>query len=330
MSCFTSRPEDVLPLARREDRLQVVEDPLRVRDGIAREQEPVEVAGAQHLPQRLELHRAVDADEPAEAGQLEPVAELDLEAAEDRGEERVPGRAGGELGGEDGEGAEPEGLELERQGTLVARVGDEDGSAAGDRPAVQRRGVAGGRDEPHLQVEVPEGPAGLRDQLEREAEPLGGKEQGAERQRGVDEQRQVELGREGEAYFHLAELHGAELELHRDDHAQPGAAFEVDPAVGTPAEEDVAGVHREAVRQDRVQQAVPLRPHHQREAPDAAGHVEPVGAAADPEDQRGALEAAARLRIPEEDDRGRVGRGRAGQLDLEGVAGAALPVGEVR
>ena len=90
------RREDEAIGRRREDGLQVADDLLRVRDRIRREHDRVERAVLDAVPQRIDLHRPVEAGQPADAIQGEAVAELDRrELHGDDDEEREAGRPSG-------------------------------------------------------------------------------------------------------------------------------------------------------------------------------------------------------------------------------------------
>ena len=82
------RTDQVLALARRQDRRHVLQDRRRVRDRIGGKQQVVEAALEQHLAHRIGVDGAVDADDAAEPGQEKAVAERQVEFAEDRGGER--------------------------------------------------------------------------------------------------------------------------------------------------------------------------------------------------------------------------------------------------
>ena len=83
---FAIGPIRKVPCCGGKNVAQVADDPRRVGDHVLREHDAVDRPGAHALGQRVEPHRAVEAEQPADAEQREAEAELD---------------AGAELGGDD-------------------------------------------------------------------------------------------------------------------------------------------------------------------------------------------------------------------------------------
>ena len=74
---FAIGPIRNVPCLRREDRPQIADDPRRVGDHVVREHDALDRARAHAVHQRLEEHRAVEADQAADRVQREAEAELD-------------------------------------------------------------------------------------------------------------------------------------------------------------------------------------------------------------------------------------------------------------
>ena len=64
---FAIGPMRKRAFVRREDGAQVADDARRVLDRVLREHDAVDGAGAHALDQRRQVHRAVEAEQPAEA-----------------------------------------------------------------------------------------------------------------------------------------------------------------------------------------------------------------------------------------------------------------------
>ena len=71
------RPDQERALPRREEGAQVADDLRGVGDDVLREHHRLDRAGADALGERLQVHRAVEAEQPADAEQGEAEAELD-------------------------------------------------------------------------------------------------------------------------------------------------------------------------------------------------------------------------------------------------------------
>ncbi len=258
------RADQERALPRREDRPQVRDDSRRVRDDVRREHDPVDRPGADAEHERLEAHRAVEAQQPAHADEHEAVAELQpaAELGRDDHEQREAGRAVGVLGRDQPDRLQAQEVgdgELERARVLAAVDVDEQVAAALDHARVDREPDAVGWLEAEREVGGAEVPVAVGREAELDAQPdvldhglqraelaldrRAGFERddawlGADRQRGRDD------------------LDRPELDVRRQADLQAAAAAEVDPLLAREPDEQRDVDDQAVAGKQRGQEAV--------------------------------------------------------------------------
>ena len=216
------------------------------------------------------------ADDAAESGEEESVAEGQVELAEQRSCEGEPGRAVRQARVQDRKGGKADGLELERERAAVLVVVSRDQAAALDRPDLERERIRRRRLEGEAQVVVAEHAVGIGDDRGAQADAFRKGEQRSDLEFAGD--------RDGDRYGfgkaedqpELADLHRAQRKVQRHDDREIRSAFEVHAPAVAPAEHDVAGLDLDRRGDDGGEQPVVARVDHGLERVDAAGDEEIV------------------------------------------------------
>ena len=134
---LASRSDQEPPRLRREDALQIVDDPWRVGHDVLREEDRIEHALAQSQPQLLLKDGAVDAEQAADAVQGETEAQLDgRKFGGDDEDQRITLGTVGQAGVEDADRLDVDDfLELQLEGAgIFAAVGREAQKSSAEKP----------------------------------------------------------------------------------------------------------------------------------------------------------------------------------------------------